>query len=714
MNDNNNPRDFAKNIENMMNNLNKANNNANNNGNINNLGMNNMGMNNMGMNNMGMNNIGMNNMGMNNMGMNNMGMNNMGMNNMGMNMGMNNMGYMNMNPMMGNYMMMNNEYMNYKNNFPPNMQFVPNIPNMGFQNYQMQVQNNNMKVLNVHYNNEVKKIEISANCKIEDFITVIKKQFKINVFFKLNRQGKPLSNKLTVAECGLDNGDNIFVIFPEQRFDDRDGYIKPINITFHLDKFNNINSAQNVDLTGISKTCYLKEISSKLSDQDLNNFPEDIKCILLLLKKSKITGVDKLKDETKELLERFRKTNVLNFTNFVDKTIDNTHIKKMLELMDKNDLNNLQEFKNHLSKLNPKIIMFDKEFITARRKSVFEYSLVSLKIEKRLDINDYIQAYQNCPDKNERILYFGISDDVIPKILQNNIKPSSKGKFGNGYYLTNSLDFACIMQRDSEDNELTFPSINEVFDFVASSVFYNNKTRKRVKDNSYSPQKNEANVVLVDGKMNSLNQVDKSKFFSREYVLGDNCQIMPFIHVKVKRNEYCVIWRDPNLSAEDVYGDSFDKIFKDFLKERLDFISKFSKFNIYPCVTSKEALELVKKKKFNKIILISNVGSDYGGRDFVNEARKIIGNDVLAFFNAYMEEHLEWIVNYKNALFSNDKKFYEQYLECFTDDLNTTKKNILTLKSSIEDNYDVKFKIEDDFLNYPHFKEEGKFADLNF
>ena len=709
MNDNNNPRDFAKNIENMMNNLNKANNNANNNGNINNLGMNNMGMNNMGMNNMGMNNIGMNNM-----GMNNMGMSNMGMNNMGMNMGMNNMGYMNMNPMMGNYMMMNNEYMNYKNNFPPNMQFVPNIPNMGFQNYQMQVQNNNMKVLNVHYNNEVKKIEISANCKIEDFITVIKKQFKINVFFKLNRQGKPLSNKLTVAECGLDNGDNIFVIFPEQRFDDRDGYIKPINITFHLDKFNNINSAQNVDLTGISKTCYLKEISSKLSDNNLNNFPEDIKCILLLLKKGKITGVDKLKDETKELLERFRKTNILNFTNFVDKTIDNTHIKKMLELMDKNDLNNLQEFKNHLSKLNPKIIMFDKEFITARRKSVFEYSLVSLKIENRLDINDYLQACQNCPDKNERILYFGISDDVIPKILQNNIKPSSKGKFGNGYYLTNSLDFACIMQRDSEDNELTFPSVNEVFDFVASSVFYNNKTRKRVKDNSYSPQKNEANVVLVDGKMNPLNQVDKSKFFSREYVLGDNCQIMPFIHVKVKRNEYCVIWRDPNLSAEDVYGDKFDKIFKDFLKERLDFISKFSKFNIYPCVTSKEALELVKKKKFNKIILISNVGSDYGGRDFVNEARKIIGNDVLAFFNAYMEEHLEWIVNYKNALFSNDKKFYEQYLECFTDDLNTTKKNILTLKSSIEDNYDVKFKIEDDFLNYPHFKDEGKFVDLNF
>ena len=683
--DNNNPRNFNINLENMMNKLNINNNN---NGNVNNMG-----------NNMGMNNIGIN----------------MGMYNIGNNMGMNNMGNMNMNnnQMMFNYwMMMNNGYLN--NNIPnnmPNMNFPPNFPN-----YPMPVPNNNLKVLNVHYNNDVKKIEVSVDCKIDDFIKVIKKQFKINVFFKLTRQGKPLANKLTVAESGLDNGDNVFVIFPEKRFDDIEGYIKPINITFHLNKFNKLNSVPKVDLVGISKICYLKEISSKLTDSNLDKFPEDIKCLLMLLKKGKIIKVNSLKDETKELLERFRRTNALNFTNYVDKTIDNTHIEKMLDLLgeNENDLNDIKEFKNHLSKLNPQIIMFDKDFLMARRKSVFEYSLVYLKIENRLDINDYLQACENCPSINERILYYGVSEDVIPKILENNIKPSSKGKFGNGYYFTNSLDFACIMSRDFEDNELTFLTVNEVFDLVASAVFYNNKTRKRVTNNGYSPQKNEANVVLVDGKMNPLNKEDKSKFFSREYVLGDTCQILPFIHLKIKRNEYCVIWRDPNLSKEDVYGDSFDKVFKDFLKERLDFISKFSKFNIYPCETSKEALALVKKKKFNKIILISNIGTDYGGRDFVNEARKIIGNDVLAFFNAYMEEHLEWIVNYKNALFSNEKKFYEQYLECFTDDLETTKKNILTLKSSIEDNYDVKFKIEDDFLDYPNLKKEGYFADLNF
>ena len=112
---------------------------------------------------------------------------------------------------------------------------------------------------------------------------------------------------------------------------------------------------------------------------------------------------------------------------------------------------------------------------------------------------------------------------------------------------------------------------------------------------------------------------------------------------------------------------------------------------------------------------MSNVGSDYGGRDFVDKARKIIGSDVICLFLAYMEEHLEWIVNYKNSLFSNDTEFYEQYLECFIDDdIETTKKNVLALKNSIEDYYSVKFKIENDFLDFPQFKNDGEFSDLKF
>ena len=59
------------------------------------------------------------------------------------------------------------------------------------------------------------------------------------------------------------------------------------------------------------------------------------------------------------------------------------------------------------------------------------------------------------------------------------------------------------------------------------------------------------------------------------------------------------------------------KYFKKFLKKRMEYIQEKIKFNVYPCETSEEALELVKRKKYNKIILISNAGTDLTGRQFI-------------------------------------------------------------------------------------------------
>ena len=65
------------------------------------------------------------------------------------------------------------------------------------------------------------------------------------------------------------------------------------------------------------------------------------------------------------------------------------------------------------------------------------------------------------------------------------------------------------------------------------------------------------------------------------------------------------------------------------MKECIKYIRQEAKFNIYPCQTTEEALSLVNRKKYNKIILISNAGVNYDGRTFVDQARKIIGNDVI-------------------------------------------------------------------------------------
>ena len=579
--------------------------------------------------------------------------------------------------------------------------------------------NNDDLLINVHLSqNEVVQIKFSQQKTIEELYKKIKMDCKISKFFKLIFKSNILVNSNTLAESSIENGSNIYLIFLGDRFDEDIGYIKPIEIIFKINQKNTSkecgNTNINIDLVNIAKVCFLKEISSRLNDENIQKFPENISIILKILKNGKIDNIDNMKNESKELLEKIRQTNLLNLSNFIDKLIDPPIIKIMLSYLDKDDFLEVNDFKNKLAKINNDINLFYEDFDLVRRKSIFEYSLCFLEIADRTDIDDYKNTLQNCPFKNERILYYGTSENNAHNILKNHFNISDNDKYGKGIHLTNSFDLSCIYSRKAFNNKFKLPEVNEIFSFIVSSVFYNNKTKKKVKDNKYSPKKNEVNIALINGELNPIKEIDKSKFYSKEYIIGDISQILPLMHIKIKRNEYCVIWRDNNLSSKPVFNDSYDELFKEILNKRLDYISQFAKFNFYPCKTTEEALFLVEKKKFNKIILMSNVGKNYEGRDFVDKARKIIGNEVIVLFLAYMEEHLKWITKYKNALFSNVEQFHELYLECFTDDIEETKQNILALKSSIEDYYGVKFNFDDNFLNFPIFKEDGEFKDLYF
>ena len=146
----------------------------------------------------------------------------------------------------------------------------------------------------------------------------------------------------------------------------------------------------------------------------------------------------------------------------------------------------------------------------------------------------------------------------------------------------------------------------------------------------------------------------------------------------------------------------------------MKYVEQYAVLNIYTCETTDEALELIKKKKYNKIILISNIGSDLGGKKFIDEARKIIGNKVIALFLAYNIKHLNWVKDYKNALFSNDQNFYEKYINCFSEQNKDVKDEIINLKKTIEDHYKVKFNFDDKFLDFPNFKDDGHYSDLKF
>ena len=341
-----------------------------------------------------------------------------------------------------------------------------------------------------------------------------------------------------------------------------------------------------------------------------------------------------------------------------------------------------------------------------------------MAIMEREDFQIFEKERKNCPNRIDRILYHGTSIEPISCILTGYFRKSTERCYqhGKGVYFTDMLDYCWFYggAESNRSNKNKIPKIDDTFTLIANAIYYNKNGFRKVKDHKYTPKKNEINFAFAKEDFSTINNYpDKSKFYGTEYVIWDLNKICPFIGAKLKRKEFCAIWRDNNFSSKPVYNNQYDQIFKDFLKERLTYIEQYAEFNIYPCETSEEALKLVERKKYNKIILISNVGTDLGGKKFIDEARKIIGNNVIVLFIAYNKNHLEWIKNYKNALFSNDPKFYEEYLRCFSDE-NHYREEIMELKSTIENHYNIQFDFDDAFLDYPLYKEEGKYSDLKF
>ena len=129
----------------------------------------------------------------------------------------------------------------------------------------------------------------------------------------------------------------------------------------------------------------------------------------------------------------------------------------------------------------------------------------------------------------------------------------------------------------------------------------------------------------LQGEIRNEKQIieDKKKgtFLGNEYIITELCQILPLYGLTFKRNEYFILWRDPQLK---------DKI--NYLKEQKLFINKYAKMNSYFESSTEKALEIINRKKYNKIILISSIGEELSGKKFVVVARKILEFDVLVLF----------------------------------------------------------------------------------
>ena len=576
-------------------------------------------------------------------------------------------------------------------------------------------------------NGKIIRLITNFNETIGDLFEKIKAKVKglreLNLY-KEEEKKNPLSPSLTINQTGIKNNSTIFMEDIESEIEEGQER-KEINIQFFKLPSNKNVPNYNTELTSLLKLSLLKEIANKIENNQIEKLSVITQSIMKILKNSFVPLSDNMKEDIKKIIEKAKGGNLINFSNFVDNTIDTTQIYNLMNLLNKKDFLEIKDIKNRLSRFENEIKLFNKQFSEVMKDSIIEFSPISIAIVEREDLDDFEKDKKKCPNRIDKLLFHGTGEDPVASILTGKFWKSEKRCYqhGKGVYFSDKLDY-CWFYGNKSDNRINknkIPEKNETFTLIACSTYYNNAQWRHVYDYKYDPKLFDINFAYADAEFETVVTLDEKKFYGTEYVIGELSQICPFLGVKLKRVEYCCIWRDNNFSKNPVYNNEFDDLFKKFLAQRVKYIEQYAEFNIYPCQTSEEALKLIRRKKYNKIILLSNIGSDLGGKKFIDEARKIIGNDVVVLFLAYNIAHLEWVKNYKNALFSNDPNFYEEYLKCFTSDNGNENysdedimDNILTLKAKMESHYNVKFSFSKDFLDYPKYKGSGKYSDLIF
>ena len=246
---------------------------------------------------------------------------------------------------------------------------------------------------------------------------------------------------------------------------------------------------------------------------------------------------------------------------------------------------------------------------------------------------------------------------------------------------------------------------DETFNMVISEVFYN----KEKLDNCYEithnpvPEKGIRFVhVNYTGLALSENQTKENgykKFIGTEFVIPNENQILPLYSITLKRNEYYFLWKDYHFTHQTGFTAHALHV-KNIAKQLLG-------INVYGVGEIDEALEIIKRKKYNKVIIMSNVGNDIEkAKQFIKDIRDILKFNVIIMFFTSRRSHLEWIKEIPNILFTTKDSLFKKYI------LNFNENGLNDLKKEIEEEYDVKLdKFEAD-LSYPLYKEDGDYKDI--
>ena len=487
----------------------------------------------------------------------------------------------------------------------------------------------------------------------------------------------------------------------------------------------------NKSLSGILRLILIKYISSFITDINQINSNE-IKKIISILKKG-IKPTENPEIDIKTNLSENSGRDILSYSNYVCSIMTDEKIKTLLEIVGSKSKEEIINYWKILSLYEEFNQLFWIEVSNALKNSYFEYSLISLSMFEENNKKDFLKEKKNCKNLMAKYLFHGTLIDPISKILTNGFIYTRKAFYGLGVYFSDMLDYVAFYSggKDYKSRRSYFGCtlpINETFSCVSSEVYYDKTKKKNIYDFSlmvndldhfptyeeikrdYPDKMVEKNGVhyariepeygQVRNKEEIISDIKKGKFLGTEYVITEKEQILPLYGLTFKRNEYLIIWRDSHFKGANE--------FYKFLEEQKLFIYEYAKMNAYFESSIEKALELIQRKKYNKIILISNIGLDLSGKRFVEIARKILGFNVMVLFYSKNKSHFSWLQNFPNVLFTDNSNFYQEYI------LNYNEKGLLNLKKKIETYYNIKLIFDNNFLKFPKFINSEEFDNIIF
>jgi hypothetical protein len=621
-----------------------------------------------------------------------------------------NNGINNINNSMNNINMDNNNYENYNqnndnsnhnnNNFNDNYNSNNNYKNNNCSNNYNNINHNNNKNNN-NGNNKILNNNIIINNK-NDFIN--------NIFVNLNSKEKNLGGLIN-NKIDNDNpiNDNIFYN----------------NNNSHLDNFfnnyKNKNNHENEKQNQISSSLNVR-IGQPKNNQEGNkkNLSCFLKFLLITRITNKVENISKYDENFKNVEEVIKliknnqdfngnknwknKNNILDYLKYLDnKNLDRNSLLENIFSEDKKVRNEIFDYWNYLSIYEEYNNNFEHKFFEDLKNCNLDYSIVNMNILERDNPEEYDQKKKECKNMKKMMLYFLYEINYDSNKLNMKLEFSNKSVYGSGFYFSDSIEHILRCQKNEK-----YPEIGESFSLIICEIFYDEEKLREFNMNLSSSDSNQNNKEKVEP--NGLKKIEifhyndnnnKIRIYT-EYVLSEKYQIFPIYTLTLRRNEYFVIYRDPNFVKKNHYTKDLKQIMLRSLKYSYD-------KNFYFESSTEKALELILKKKKVKVILITSIGRDKSGKRFAEIARRILQrDDLIVLFFSNNTNHLGWIKNFSNCLYASEFDIYEEYISKYNYN------SLRDLKEKIEDLYDLKLNFSFNYLSYSNCENDLSFSCFDF